>query len=112
MNPITNAQSCPPNFQAQNIFDCSDNYMCVTKDLSSANVKVAVPFGGFVSSCFSGLPAACPNGLEKKPINIIKGCQIFYCTKYKSTNRPIRLKPPFVPKPTSYSTLKRNPYRK
>lgn len=43
------------------------------------NFRKAVPFGGFVGNCFTGLPSECPAGLELKPINIINGCQISYC---------------------------------
>ena len=42
--------------------------------------RKAVPFGGFVSSCFIGFQqSVCPTGLELKPINIINGCEINYC---------------------------------
>ncbi len=111
-NPITGAKSCPPNFQAQSLLDCSDNYICLTTDVNDNNIKTAVPFGGIISNCFPESPSECPNGLQKILINTIRGCQISYCSKYKDWSRPELRRPPFVPRPTSYSRLRFNPYRR
>lgn len=103
-NPVTNGKSCPPGFMAQNIFECSNNFMCVSLDFSKA-IKYAVPFGGFVSECFNDSVRDCPKGLEKKLVNVIKGCEISYCTKIKSFERAQLKKLPYSPKPPSYAKL-------
>jgi hypothetical protein len=111
-NPITGARSCPPNFRAQSLFDCSDNFICLSTDVNDNNIKTAVPFGGFISNCFFESPSECPQGLQKILINTIRGCQISYCSKYKDWSRPDLRRPPFVSRPPSYFKLRFNPYRR
>lgn len=102
-NPITNSKSCPKNFKAQKVFDCSSSFICVSTD--EALVSSAIPFGGFVSQCFTNIENKCLDGFEKQFLTYLNGCEISYCTKLKRTVLPRLNKPPFVPKPPSYRLL-------
>ena len=106
-NPVTKAKSCPPYFVRQSLFDCSNNIICISTDKSMYALKNAIPFGGIFSSCNSvPLQTSCPDGLKMNLINIIDGCMIYYCAKFKNLAQPALKKLPFVPKPPSYNLIK------
>jgi len=110
-NQVTGGKSCPPFFKPQGLFDCADNFICVSTDINNG-VRSAIPFGGFVSECFNEPERTCPQGFETHLINVINGCQFSYCTRIKRFSRPLLSRPPFVPKPPSFSMLRFNPYKR
>ena len=114
-NPVTKDKSCPPMFFKQSLFDCSNNVICVSKDANNLSaIRYAVPFGGIYSNCnASPLQTDCSLGLDSHLINIINGCQIYVCAKFKHFGPPKLKKMPFVAKPPTYNVIKAlNKHRK
>ena len=96
VNPVTGSKSCPEYFSAHNLFDCSKNIICLSKD-AERGITNAVAFGGFISSCISQHIQVCAEGYKKIYVNAYNNCALYYCAQIKETIIPDIIAPPFDP---------------
>ena len=96
VNPVTGAKTCPEYFSAHNLFDCSKNIICLSRD-AERGVSNAVPFGGFISSCIVQHQQECQEGYRKIFVNAYNNCALYYCAQIKDMAMPDIIPPPFDP---------------